>query len=71
VPRSPGDFVCDFCGQETTKIRRVALDVDYDRLTAGHKPKYACHPCSEQKERERMGLERGPKKPNFDCALRK
>jgi hypothetical protein len=59
------DFVCDFCDQPASKLRRVALDGDYDRLTAGHKPKYACEPCSVQKEKERMGLERGPKKAKF------
>lgn len=50
---------CDFCGQIVPRVRRVALDGDYERLQTRHVVQYACEPCSEQKERRRMGLERG------------
>jgi len=54
-----GDFLrCDFCGEAVASVRRVALDRDYDRLRTRHKVLYACDPCSERKERERMGMER-------------
>ncbi|MEM7410384.1 MAG: hypothetical protein AAF430_09135 [Myxococcota bacterium] len=44
---------CDFCGSETSRVRRVALDGDYDRLQKPHQVQYACPECSERKERER------------------
>ena len=47
---------CDFCGQEVSSVRRVALDQDYDRLQTPHRELYACPSCSERKERSRRGL---------------
>ena len=44
---------CDFCGREAPRVRRVALDRDYDRLQTPHRVQYACQECSERKERER------------------
>lgn len=49
---------CDFCGAETTTVRRVALDRDYDRLQKAHRELYACGPCSDRKEGRRLGLGR-------------
>ena len=46
-------FRCDFCGNEVPRVRRVALDRDYDRLQTPHRVQYACPACSERKERER------------------
>jgi predicted RNA-binding Zn-ribbon protein involved in translation (DUF1610 family) len=46
-------FRCDFCGSEVARVRRVALDRDYDRLQTPHRVQYACPDCSERKERER------------------
>lgn len=46
---------CDFCGALVTRVRRVALDRDYDRLQQPHAARYACADCSEVKERERTG----------------
>jgi predicted RNA-binding Zn-ribbon protein involved in translation (DUF1610 family) len=46
-------FLCDFCGSEVSRVRRVALDRDYDRLQTPHRVQYACPECSERKERER------------------
>ena len=46
-------FRCDFCGSEVPRVRRVALDRDYDRLQTPHRVQYACPECSERKERER------------------
>jgi DNA-directed RNA polymerase subunit RPC12/RpoP len=50
---------CDFCGEEALSVRRVALDGDYDRLQKAHQVQYACSTCSEKKEQQRLGLERG------------
>ena len=50
---------CDFCGEPSSTVRRVALDRDYDRLRTPHREQYACPECSEAKERRRRGLERG------------
>jgi len=50
---------CDFCGEEALSVRRIALDGEYDRLRKSHEILYACTPCSEKKERQRLGLERG------------
>jgi hypothetical protein len=47
---------CDFCGAVVATVRRVALDQDYDRLVKPHRELYACAPCSERKERSRLGL---------------
>jgi hypothetical protein len=44
---------CDFCGEEVERVRRVALDRDYDRLGQRHAVRYACERCSERKEVER------------------
>ncbi len=50
-------LVCDFCGQRSNTVRRVALDRGYDRLAAtSHRELYACPPCSEAKEKARKGL---------------
>ncbi|MCP4037339.1 MAG: hypothetical protein GY944_21630 [bacterium] len=49
---------CDFCGEEAPSVRRIALDGQYDRLRKPHQVRYACTPCSEKKERQRLGLER-------------
>jgi len=46
---------CDFCSQETTTVRRVALDRGYERLRTPHVERYACPECSAKKERERRG----------------
>jgi len=50
---------CDFCGQIVPRVRRVALDSGYDRLQIRHAERYACPTCSEKKERQRTGLDRG------------
>ena len=47
-----GGFRCDFCGEESPRVRRIALAPDYDRLLKPHRVKYACPACSEKKERE-------------------
>ena len=44
---------CDFCGAETARVQRVALDQGYDRLGQRHAVRYACDPCSRRKEAER------------------
>ena len=55
--RSDGDpqerFRCDFCGAEVPRVRRIALDRDYERLQTPHRVQYACPECSDRKERER------------------
>ena len=53
----PAGRRCDFCGALVATVRRVALDQDYDRLQQPHRELYACTPCSERKERTRLGLE--------------
>lgn len=53
-----GRFRCDFCGQEVPRVRRVALDRGYERLQTPHEVRYACERCSEEKERQRLGLQR-------------
>ncbi|MGH0034441.1 MAG: hypothetical protein ACQGVK_05395 [Myxococcota bacterium] len=47
------DLTCDFCGETTPTVRRIALDEGYDRLRTPHAVRYACPACSERKERER------------------
>jgi len=47
---------CDFCGALVPRVRRIALDRDYDRLQATHSARYACPECSRRKELERLGL---------------
>jgi hypothetical protein len=49
---------CDFCGDIVLSVRRVALDVEYDRLQKAHQEQYSCSDCFESKERERLGLAR-------------
>jgi len=49
---------CDFCDEQVTSVRRVAIDQDYDRLQTPHRELYACASCSERKERSRRGLDR-------------
>jgi hypothetical protein len=46
-------FTCDFCRKPVSRVRRVALDVDYDRLSRRHAVRYACESCSRRKEGER------------------
>jgi hypothetical protein len=48
-------LVCDFCGKTVERVRRIALDRDYDRLQTPHRVQYACDACSQAKERERLG----------------
>ena len=43
---------CDFCGNVTEQTKRIALDVDYNRILA--KALYACSECSDRKEQERL-----------------
>lgn len=50
----PEHFVCDFCGEQAPRVRRVALDRGYDRLQKPHPVRYACEACSAEKERERL-----------------
>lgn len=54
-----GPLRCDFCGLEVESVRRVAIDRSYERLRTPHREQYACRACSERKERQRLGLERG------------
>ena len=63
MARVPG-LVCDFCGERVASVRRVALDQGYERLQTPHKERYACPACSEQKERERLGLVRSEPRPH-------
>jgi len=58
-PSPPQPLICDFCGEEVPSVRRVALDEEYERLRTPHQERYGCGPCSERKERRRLGLERG------------
>jgi hypothetical protein len=46
---------CDFCGARVPRVRRVALDRDYERLQTPHPVRYACPDCSAEKERVRDG----------------
>ncbi len=52
-PDAPPDMRCDFCGKRVERVRRVALDRDYERLQTPHTVQYACLPCSEAKEQQR------------------
>ena len=47
---------CDFCGDTVGRVRRVALDGEYERLQTRHQVRYACESCSADKERSRQGL---------------
>ena len=44
-------FVCDFCAEGVDEVKRIALDVGYDRVLS--KALYACSECSDRKELER------------------
>ena len=46
-------FKCDFCGRSVPRVRRVALDSGYDRLSRRHAVRYACEGCSRRKDAER------------------
>ena len=59
IAEPPEPLRCDFCGDQVMRVRRVALDGEYERLRTRHQTRYACEACSEKKERERVGLERG------------
>ena len=39
---------CDTCGKETKEVKRVVVDVAYDRTLA--KPLYNCPDCFSKKE---------------------
>jgi hypothetical protein len=56
-------LTCDFCGERVARVRRVALDRDYDRLGGRHALRYACPSCSRKKEqeRERAAVDAPPK----------
>jgi len=49
---------CDFCGDIVKSVRRVALDVEYDRLQKAHHEQYSCADCFEAKEQRRLGMTR-------------
>ncbi len=51
--------LCDLCGDTVGTVRRVALDHEYDRLQKAHKELYSCSSCFEEKEKRRLGLDRG------------
>ena len=51
----PEGMRCDFCGKQVPRVRRIALDRDYERLQTPHVVQYACPDCSEQKEQQRQG----------------
>ena len=55
--RDPGRL-CDFCGDRVSTVRRVALDLEYDRLQKAHREQYSCSSCFEAKEERRLGLGR-------------
>ena len=54
IPVLASAFVCDFCGAIAERVRRVALDRDYDRLGVRHAVRYACESCSREKDRARV-----------------
>ena len=56
APEGAPELRCDFCGAVVPRVRRIALDRDYDRLQASHAARYACPECSRRKELERLGL---------------
>ena len=51
--RPPEGVRCDFCGEHVSRVRRIALDGNYERLRTPHKVQYACDPCSERKDAAR------------------
>jgi len=54
-PIDPAGLRCDFCGDVVLRVRRVALDRDYERLQTRHAIRYACESCSIEKEKSRAG----------------
>ena len=58
VTLEPEGPQCDFCGNRVHSVRRIALDIEYDRLQTRHKELYSCSDCFETKEKQRMGLAR-------------
>jgi len=52
----PDGMHCDFCGDLVMRVRRVVLDGAYERLPTRHVVRYACQSCSDEKERQRLGL---------------
>ncbi len=50
---SDAELVCDFCGEAAPRVRRVALDGEYERLRTPHAVRYACSDCSARKDGER------------------
>jgi hypothetical protein len=55
--RKPQVLRCDFCGAESERVRRVALDQGYDRLGQRHAVRYACEECSRRKEEARTNVD--------------
>jgi len=53
----PAILRCDFCGAESERVRRVALDQGYDRLGQRHAVRYACEECSRRKEESRTNVD--------------
>jgi len=62
APAGEPELRCDFCGAAVSRVRRIALDRDYDRLQTPHAVRYACPECSQRKERERLGLGAGSRR---------
>ena len=54
---------CDFCGRQVLRVRRIALDSGYDRLSQQHVVRYACERCSSRKEAERARQVDGQAQP--------
>jgi hypothetical protein len=54
---------CDFCGAETERVRRVALDQGYDRLGQRHVVRYACDDCSRRKDAARANAVDSSREP--------
>jgi hypothetical protein len=53
APEAAATLRCDFCGATVERVRRVALDGEYERLRTPHRALYACPACSERKEAAR------------------
>jgi ribosomal protein L37AE/L43A len=62
APDGAPELRCDFCGTLVPRVRRIALDRDYDRLQTPHSARYACPECSQRKELERLGLATGSRR---------
>jgi len=62
APDAAPQLRCDFCGALVPRVRRIALDRDYDRLQRPHSVRYACPECSQRKELERLGLASGSRR---------